>query len=255
MDRVQHKLFQFETQPPAKMWDRIERALEVEEEPGLSEKLLNYKTTPPAHMWEKIETGLPKNEATVIPFRRRFSKVFRYGSAAAVLIVAAFLFISKKHTDESFTNTANVGQQGTPALKQNALEIPNDLAGANSVQAEEATPTVEASGEKNFHPRSPDSLPRKSAIASFKHTDEIIIPKNIPVVKSDMPERYIVFSKASGEAVRLSKKLFDLFACADDTENCRENIEFAQQQMASPEAAASADFGGVLELLQNMNHQ
>jgi hypothetical protein len=46
-----------------------------------------------------------------------------------------------------------------------------------------------------------------------------------------------------------------LFACSDVNEKCRENIELMQQQMASPSIMASADFSGLLDLLQSINNK
>ena len=53
----------------------------------------------------------------------------------------------------------------------------------------------------------------------------------------------------------LSKKLLNLFICSEVNEYCKLNIEMVKGRMASPSVLASADFPGVLELLQSMNNQ
>ena len=81
------------------------------------------------------------------------------------------------------------------------------------------------------------------------------MPHNYQIEKTDLLDRYIIFSKTPGEAFRLSKKLFDLFACSDDDENCKHNIQVMQQKLATSSVMAATDFPGVLDLLQNIENQ
>lgn len=257
MDKLQQKLFHFEAQPPATAWADIEAALNTDEgsENSLSGKLLAYEAIPPADTWNKIERSLSQEQTPVIPLKHRFSRNFKYAGAAAVFIVAALLFISKKPSADQLTNTAN--GQVNPAINEAGISAPvhDPMTTDGQLSENDQASGINSESKKSAYSKYRVSLPRQSAIASVRHNDKLVIPNNLPVVKSDMPERYIVFSTSSGEAFRLSKKLFDLFACADRTENCRENIELAQQQLASPQKMASADFVSVLELLQNMNPQ
>jgi hypothetical protein len=82
-----------------------------------------------------------------------------------------------------------------------------------------------------------------------------VIDHSYPIEEPEYMNRYIIFSEAPGEAFRLSKKLFDLFACSDYNKTCKENIEAVQQKMLDPSIMASADFSSVMDALQIMNNQ
>ena len=94
----------------------------------------------------------------------------------------------------------------------------------------------------------------KNTTPSFKRSN-YVVAHNLPTTVTDMHQRYIIYASSSGDAFRISKKLFDLFACSDVDEKCRENIQLMQQQAASPNIMASADFSGLLDLLQSINNQ
>jgi len=95
----------------------------------------------------------------------------------------------------------------------------------------------------------------ESSLTSFTELTNQVIRHNYPIETSTLLDRYIIFSKSSGDAFRLSRKLYHLFKCSDTDENCKENIEAIQQRMADPSLMASADFSGVLDLINNMNKQ
>jgi hypothetical protein len=82
-----------------------------------------------------------------------------------------------------------------------------------------------------------------------------VIANNYTIVNSDFLDRYTIFSKTTGEALKISKKLFNLFLCSEKNEFCKLNIEMVQGQLASPSVLASADFSGVMDLLQSMNNR
>ena len=60
-----------------------------------------------------------------------------------------------------------------------------------------------------------------------------------------------------GKVVRLSKKVIPVFNCADNYKSsnnlaCKENIELLQHKMATSLISASADFGGLVDLLKDL---
>lgn len=259
-EELQHKLFHFEAMPPAKAWNNISEALDASSEEKTSERLYQYEATPPVYLWNNIERELDQDSVPVIPISKSYAKVLRYGSAAAVLIAIVFgvnLLLNKKTPDIelSHADTA-IKQQGTKSPQAQELNQP---------KAESTAVFFAKTGQRDLKQKT--ARKRKTAIdpliplqaadatdATSAHVDEII-PKEIPIVQSNLPDRYIIFSTATGEAIRLSKKLFSLFACSDEVEDCKENIESLQEQMASPTLMASTDFNGILDLLQNMNKQ
>jgi hypothetical protein len=82
-----------------------------------------------------------------------------------------------------------------------------------------------------------------------------VVEDNYGIEEPQFLDRYMIFSKASGEAFRLSKKLFHLFACSDNDENCKQLIVSMQEQMADPSITLAGDFPAVLAVLQNMDNE
>ncbi len=253
-DELQHKLFHFEAEPPAKLWNKIAESLDGEITQEFPERLFHFQSQPPAHIWEQIESEL--NAPKVIPLTKRYPKVYRYGSVAAILFGAALcinLFLNKKSSGE--TNGSVITEQNisTSTLPNNDEATQNN--NSSPLLSQTTTDVATTTRAKRRKATRLKPLPADDRPVAFSQTANVIVPKDLPVVQSDIPDRYIVFSKATGEAVRLSKKLFSLFACSDKFEDCRQDIESAQQRMASPTMMASTDFNGVLDLLQNMNTQ
>jgi hypothetical protein len=155
------------------------------------------------------------------------------------------LFLNKKTESE-----------GTSAFtpQNNSIIPPGKAVESNRQQQQEEYTTAFYQPKTERKNREPRVAPLKVSRPALNET-ALVLQNKQPIVQADVLDRYVLFSKASGEAVRLSKKLFALFACADDKENCKEDIESVQKKMASPELMASTDFTGMLDMLQNMNNQ
>lgn len=254
-EELQHKLFHFEAKPPAHLWNKIAESMNVEMNQEFPERLFHFQMAPPEHVWTKIETELDKISTPVIEIKKH-SKILQYGSAAAILFGAALLInllLNKKSSGEIngsiITTNQSFSSPGEPAINQTENIAPSNLL-ANTQTKKTNSLYTRRNGSKQpvvtLKARESTSLAKRAGV---------IVPKDFPILQTKMADRYIVFSKATGEAVRLSKKIFSLFACSDNIEDCRQNIESAQQQMASPAMMASTDFNAVLDLLQNMNTQ
>ncbi|MFL5810973.1 MAG: hypothetical protein ACJ749_15740 [Flavisolibacter sp.] len=63
-------------------------------------------------------------------------------------------------------------------------------------------------------------------------------------------DKYMIYSDGDGKAVRLSKKLYDDYACATDKIICKQKIKKLQEQVAS--AAMKSDFTGILDILNKL---
>lgn len=253
-NELQHKFLDYHAQPPDRVWDRINELLDEEGETNFSERLSNYQTNPPLFIWDNIAASLNENETPVIPFRKRLAKPLRYSTAAACLIAVAVLvslLINKK------TNSEEVAI--SPGVKQTLSPIPS-IPERKSETSSQAANTDTGENLVLGSIRKPNygkvlPLHARSSTAILNKRSNHVASHNYPISKTDIPSRYIIFSTATGEAFRLSKKLFDLFACSDDNENCKQSIESVQQQIASPAIMASADFPGLLDMLQSMNNQ
>lgn len=246
---LQHKFFNYQAQPPADAWNKINLALDEEASKPFTERLFDYKQNPSPFIWENIAVSLDEDGQRTIPLGKRFSKSVRYGMAAASLIAVAVLItllINKNSISEDASLSTTHSSTVVPATQEPQKE--NQI-----VVAEKAT-----NGTDDFDP--PQDYSKVSPIRIKKTTPSFnrgnqIVARNVSKVEIDMPERYIIYASSSGDAFRISKKLFDLFACSDVDLKCREDIELMQQQVASPNVMAATDFSGLLDLLQSINHQ
>jgi hypothetical protein len=67
----------------------------------------------------------------------------------------------------------------------------------------------------------------------------------------------MVMAKDDGHTVRLSKKAFTVFDCAENSaphnkERCKENIQLMQQKMAASMLSPSGDFGGLIDMIKSL---
>lgn len=256
---LQQKLFHFEEQPPVEAWHKIAEALDANKEQPFSERLFHYQTTPPPHTWDEIAKNLHEATTPVIPIKRPYTKILRYGSVAAILLVAVVsvnLFLNKNATggDTAAVTTETNSKPSDSSLSPETTNQPPST-GTNLIAKATVADSQKPQRRKKSYTDYPIApLQAKQTSPAFDNWGDEVIPKQASVLSSDIPDRYIIFSKATGEAIRLSKKLFSLFACSDEVEDCKEDIESIQQRMASPTIMASADFNGVLDALQNMNN-
>lgn len=243
-NQLQHRLFHFEVEPPAATWDAISEALDEQTTPA-AEKLRDFEAAPAPQLWQQIASSLDATDeapAPAIPFYRRYGKALRYGSAAAVLLLVAFTltFLVGKSGDSQ-----KVAQQPTTSQPSEQTPQPN-------------TPevTVRASEEPN---RSP--LRRKSTVAGDLTDREAgtSTENETSVAKAaarPSPGRYLTVATETGKAVRLSKKVYPVFDCAEHSSaferfQCQENIE-ALQKMASSLASPSGDFASLIDMIKTL---
>jgi len=224
---LSHKLYHFEQEPPAKIWDAVASSLD---KPLFAERLANFEQLPPAPVWNNIEAQLntKEPEAETIPFFKRFSVGAKYAAAAAVLIVLA----------AAITFFVNGGRK-----TEMAIQAPEN-------KTEQTTKTV--TNQKTPLPES-DSGTEQKAVTQITTT-----PRQEPAQKvtSAKPARYITVADDEGKKVRLSKKAYTVFNCAENTaaannERCKENIQLAQQKMAVS-LSPSGDFGALIDMLKTL---
>ncbi|HEX2534488.1 MAG TPA: hypothetical protein VHK69_12170, partial [Chitinophagaceae bacterium] len=72
------------------------------------------------------------------------------------------------------------------------------------------------------------------------------------VSRSELLDRYLLRTDGTGNAVRLSHKVFDLLACSRWDADCRLQVEALKARLASPALANACDFSGLLEVLQQL---
>ena len=254
--QLKNKLFDYYAQPPVNAWDKINATLNENSDHRVSDKLLRYEVNPPALMWDNISASLNEDEKPVTPFKIRFLKPLKYAAVAASIIsiiVLMSLFVSRNPASGDVTKSpVNNKNLATPVLpadteKQTDTFIEND----SYTKSHEM---VYTHNNRTSHKRVLPLYPQSSVSPLTELTNQVT-GHNYPIETSIVLDRYIIFSKSSGDAFRLSRKLYHLFNCSDTDENCKENIQAIQQKMADPTLMASADFSGILDLIKNMNKQ
>ena len=247
---LQHKLFNYQAEPPASIWDKINVVLDREADKPFPERLAKYEEDPPPFIWDNVAASLDEIEQKTIPLRQRFSKPLRYSAAAACLIAVAVLItlLINKNSVSADTSLTTVSPSTTVPASEGAKTENQSNAGGDTNDNSNSINHAKNQNNKISPIRVKNTTP------SFKRSN-YVVAHNLPTAVTDMPQRYIIYASSSGDAFRISKKLFDLFACSDVDEKCRENIELMQQQAASPNIMASADFSGLLDLLQSINNQ
>ena len=253
------RLEQWAPEPPAKLWERMSENLADATQPLYAQKLHDFYAVPPESAWDAIATQL--KPATVKPSIQLFPRrtVIRYGSIAASVLLAFFMFRQFNMRNPEVSTPID------PVLQQSVLPMPQK--GANLQIAENEPP----SGAINTTPE----MRRMAALKSFMsapHIDSDPVPTNraetihatsiyniisapAPQVNDENIERYIVLTVAEDAAVRLPKKLYDLFRCGDmpTTSGCQELLNHIRQQTATPSLLTSADFAGLLELIRQVD--
>ena len=250
-NKIQDKLKDFEAQPPARVWDRIDAALE--EGTGLlGSRLAAYEQMPPAGAWDRLSAALPNGaEAKLVQLPKR--RYWKIAAAAAVLLLlagAAFFY-----------------DRGSVAGNQSSLAVKSTLPLAPATPAQ-TTLTISDQPEETDVAQPAAEKPQESArsraarawgaqqaaaLSSLVIMDGFL-PKTASrsnvIQFSEPSEKYMVYMSEDGHAARLSKKLYDNIACAPQDLSCKQRIRQLQAKVAS--AAVTPDFAGVLEIVNNL---
>lgn len=249
---VQHRLSNYSETPPPSAWEGIRAALD--ETPAFAEKLHRYEQTPPPAVWEKVAQQLTP-ATKVIPLR---TSIFKYAIAAAVLLaIASGSLFFLKHS-----NGLDLAQQP----QQNSGTDSNKSTGSDS-QLRSGTTTTAWDKDQNTTGTTNDVYASNtvSAAAMVHFSPSIEIPKTLtdPVreitivpeeknsINTELPNRYMIATTTTGAAVRLPKKAYSDYACADAYTNlqCKEKIESIQSKMA---ASVATDFTEFIDLLKKL---
>jgi hypothetical protein len=242
--QLQHRLLQFEVEPPPRLWDAISEAMDEQATPA-AEKLRTFEATPPVQLWQQIEAGL-NSEAEApfqaVPIRRRYATALRYSSAAAVLLLIALTitFLVNNSGDSN-----KVAQQAPPTQTPGtAQEVTNREATIR--QTEEAEDQASRQPAKDRQSRANSSTTSSG-------------DKEVPASKATQRPangRYLTVATEAGKPVRLSKKVYPVFDCAEHSSalerfQCQENIE-ALQKMASSLTSPSGDFASLIDMIKTL---
>ena len=253
---LQNKLFHFEADPPKEVWNKIADALDTDAEKSFPQRLFTYEEQPPAHLWANIENSLEEDKPAikVVPITR-YKKPLHYIAVAASIIGIIFFVstLTNKQTGAGSviggTETITTSNQSSilPIDKPQVNEPPQDQ---NSVST--TLSSVEDGNEGDETRRRLTSIRPKNIFRSFAFSERFIPRKATKEDFFDFSEldNYMVYSDENGNVMRVPKKLFSLVHCEDGDDSCLERIKRLQQKMAS--TAATSDFGGILEILRQL---
>jgi hypothetical protein len=241
-NELQHKMYNYEVQPPVESWNRIVAALG--EEVTLAERLKKFEAVPPATVWNKIETELG-TETKVISFRRK--NFIRYAAAAILfaLIVLSGTFLLK-----------NNGNNDT-APQSNPTNINTTLTDSDGSSTQSSTVTNERDLAHNTADRqiAYNHKPKRLSVSKFvSRLQQINAPEKIEPERKisfdNTVDRYMIYSDGDGNAMRLPKKLYDAISCVQFDISCKDRMQGLQQKIAN--ASVTSDFTAVLEMLNNL---
>lgn len=253
----EHKLFNYQAEPPASAWDAIAKDLD-KEKVAYPDKLYNYQQTPPPALWQKIEAGLPVTTGRVvaIPARRNIS---RYAAAAVILLaligIAYFAAPDNNQTVAGTNNSSTAAPVTAPPKVKRETEyfnVPPHVATAaatGSPQKNNPTYTaIEKVKRKVRQKLAGVNLPIEPIYASVL----AVAPKEKNMVDAERTDRYMIATTDDGAPVRLPKKVYSAFACPDDEptrQACELQLTLLQQKMS---ASLTTDFAQFLDLLKNL---
>lgn len=251
-----NKLISYKQEPPSATWEKIADALDSGVANAFSEKLYQYATKPPEDIWQKIELQLPLQEAPapVIPFYKRYQKPMQFvGAAAAVFIMLFFgnLLTGNKSAPEQLPTSEKkmitpsmTIQDMSPASPKNfAKPVNTDIALFKKIK------TGSSFSGKIFHLKSAPVVTANTFTRTVYGFPENAT-RNTNTASDGRDEKYMIYIDEEGNAYKLPKKLYNSLVCPTNDPNCKDHLNELRQKLS--EAAASSDFTGLLDMLNNV---
>jgi hypothetical protein len=252
---IQKKLFHYTEMPPRSTWDSI--AATLEECPAYAQKLDRYEEAPPAGVWEAVAKQLAPAPANVILFR---TKVFKYAIAAAVLglIAAGSLLYLKSGVG---SNLAKQPQNAVPIDVNNTTTRTQAPSGVEIRATEKNVAAVEIDADVSTstatvsdHALVPYSTRVRIAKNRMATRAIAIMPEVKTKIDTELANRYMIATTSAGKVVRLPKKAYSDYVCAEAYKNyqCKEKIASIQSKMAASVATDFTEFMDLLKKLQEV---
>ncbi|OLY91974.1 hypothetical protein SAMN05444008_106251 [Cnuella takakiae] len=251
------RLEEWAPEPPAMGWERLSEQLE--DKPLFAQKLHNYSSVPPTDAWEAIQKKM-EPEAISAPVIRMLprNKWIRYGSVAASLLFAFFIFRQYNTTAPN----SGVSRHRAP-VESTIVPLPDNRHSSQDVASEIVTRATSTAPSNNRFTQATYSLLPGSGSGPIPYAQPArnndsrlydVVPTSYLVADEEL-ERYMVVSVADDAAVRLPKKLYDLFRCGEVPlpAGCTELVLQLKQRVANPSLVTTADFAGVMEMVQQVD--
>jgi len=242
-DQLQNRLFDYETPPPERVWEKIASSLNEEFSPTLSKKLYEYEVVPPGDIWKRIEINLASKapaEAKVVPFYTRYRRPLKYSGAVAIFVFLAVLtslLISKKTESELPQQNveSSLKKEGFKSNSQKDGPARKNDTGRSMASAN--TPIIKQPDSKTSVTMAEEYLPNRA--------------KGNEIGSSSLPpDKYMMYSDGDGNAIRLPKKIFAAYACPINDLVCKQHLQELREKFAA--SAMTADFNGLLQILKSL---
>ena len=213
--------------PPENNWERIEATID---EDGLfdSDGLYNFHQTPRSTIWDNIQSHLNEksNGTAEVKQLHPGRNFYKYGIAAAILILLSVAAV----------NFFNARQ---PDLVANNDEVKTDI---DSPMVDEPKDDSEIINN-NWDITKPGAPVTTTINTSTKN------------IKNG--NRYVTLANVDGKKIRLSKKAYTVFSCAENSTalnnvHCKESIQNVRKKMAASMLSSSGDFGGLMDLIKDL---
>ncbi len=214
---IEHKLFHYEVEPPDKNWDAISHALD-EQMISYPDRLYHFEQVPSADIWTAMQPELD-TITTIQP--ATVIPFYKRNSQVLKYMAAASIVVIIAIAI---------------ALLMNKDAVSNEVAMQSTIQ--EPKKNVVAAD-----PKGPQLTDNKKAIPSSP--------------RAQFAGRYVTMADDEGKSVRLSKKAYNVFNCAENTaainyERCKENIQTMQQKMSASLHSPSGDFAGLIDMIRTL---
>lgn len=239
---LEHKLFHYQETPRPENWEAINEALEDQAQFN-SHRLYNYEQMPPAALWQKIEQTLD-TPATALHTTPRISNtrhIFKYAAVAAILVLVATAITFLVNTNDNRNDMARTQNQSlVPAVNEKERD---------TNQASTLT-------NKSTPPDTNEAIVKTSAKKPFIRNQKPVTSQPIAAAKT-ASARYLTMADDEGKKIRLSKKAYTVFNCAENVaarnnERCKENIQSMQKKMAASLVSPTGDFAGLMDMIKSL---
>ena len=167
----------------------------------LKNKMYNYETTPPAGVWEDIAAALDRNEAKIIPIktRKKDSTIYYVAAASVILIFFCWVFFTNRSsTHEDIQLAANETQHDSSGNNSNdnyIMTVPIE----EKSTLKNNTDTVVLPANDRLQKGGPNHKEVKESINNADSSENNLIAANTP--------RYITIEGPEGQPVKISSKM------------------------------------------------
>ena len=238
---LQHRMLQYQQEPSPKVWEALSARLD--DDLSLGTRLYNYEQEPPAALWNNIEEALPAPGKGILVNISDRTKGLRRIVAAAIIIgivaIAGILLYNQQ-------NSTGTNEQ-LPAITSNTNN--------SDESADPGDQSKKGSVAKNGNNKQ-----EKLGSTSDRNQKQETANNDRNGIAAVKDNRYLTMEDEEGKEVRLSKKAYSVFNCAENSiaarrKNCIESIKSMQETMASSIASPSADFAGLLEIIKTLEEK